>query len=273
MQIFNWILNLCFSEHSGTRWGPLGFRRMEDCAAGHAEGAGGCSWQIVFQGKAELVGRKASGENISGIAIHTWRITGILSDWELVLVFIFNGFYSTQEVFLLWLSLSPGWWSSLVQVLSWSAPLDWWFLRICFLLTSLLCHSCAMFDKQHSKWIMGDELGRLWHSMAISKAAVKSSLTPKHFKRQTMYKSCSFGSIQPRARPGPTKDSSDYWNSDSVFLVLIVYNSKSAPLPPPSPFSSRLYLLVCLGFLLETTRPQGLKTSESLFFRKKPFSS
>lgn len=96
--------------------------------------------------------------------------------------------------------------------------------------------------------------------MAISKAAVKSSLTPKPFKRQTMYRSCSFGSIQPTA---PTKDSSDHWNSDSVFLFLIVLNCKSASLPPPFPFNSRLYLLVCLGFLLETTRPQGLQTSES----------
>lgn len=117
-----------------------------------------------------------------------------------------------------------------------------------------------MFVKQHSKWIMEDELGRLWHSMAISKAAVKSSLTPKPFKRQTMYRSCSFGSIQPTA---PTKDSSDHWNSDSVFLFLIVLNCKSASLPPLFPFNSRLYLLVCLGFLLETTRPQGLQTSES----------
>lgn len=173
-------------------------------------------------------------------------------------------------MFLLWLSLSPGWGSSLVQVLSWTAPLDWWFLRIGLFLTSLLCHWCAMFVKQHSKWIMKDELGRLWHSMPVSKAAVKSSLTPKHFKRQTMYKSCSFGSIQPTA---PTEDGSDYWNSDSLFLFLIVFNSKSTSLLPPFPFNSRVYLLVCLGFLLETTRPQGLQTSESLFFRKKPFSS
>lgn len=48
---------------------------------------GSWSWQIVFQGKVELVGRKASGRYISGIAIHTWRKTGVFSDWELVFFF------------------------------------------------------------------------------------------------------------------------------------------------------------------------------------------
>lgn len=60
---------------------PL-FQEDGGFAAGHAEGAGSCSWQTVFQGKAELIGRKASGGNFSGIAIHTWRTTGGLSDWE-----------------------------------------------------------------------------------------------------------------------------------------------------------------------------------------------
>lgn len=97
--------------------------------------------------------------------------------------------------------------------------------------------------------------------MAISKAVVKSSLTPKHLKRQTMYKSCSLGSIQPTAL---TKDSLDYWSSDSVVLFLLVFNSRSASSPPPSPFNCRLYLLVCLGFLLETTRPQNLRVCKLL---------
>lgn len=131
MQIFNWILNFCFSEHSGTCLGPLDFGRMKECTAGHAEMVGSWSWQIVFQGKAEVVGRKTSGRNVSGIAMHAWRITGVSVTGS---SFFKNGFYSTQEVFLLWLSPSPGWGSSLVQVLfkQWSAPLAWWFLKNLF---------------------------------------------------------------------------------------------------------------------------------------------
>lgn len=36
MKTFNWTLNFCFSEHSGTCWCSLDFRRMKECAAGHA---------------------------------------------------------------------------------------------------------------------------------------------------------------------------------------------------------------------------------------------
>lgn len=126
MQIFNWILNFCFSEHSGTWLCSPDFRRMKECTAGHAELLGSWSWQIVFQGEVELVGRKASGRNISGIAIHTWRITGVCGGvfccfflvlvlWffcAFVFIFVFWGF-------LKWILLNTRGVSALALTKSW----------------------------------------------------------------------------------------------------------------------------------------------------------